>query len=514
MKKRYLVLLVVGMICLTVSLYQFWQTDEPTPQTAGTSAVRSEQHGEQAMVQKNVPIAYSEVRSSRERPAYDIEVQYDEKNYKLVGKQRVTVPNLGQETWPEIYFHLFPNAFKDWSYNKAAAPEKEGYIKVSDITVNGVAVKPEIDKTLMKLVLAEPLPAHKKATVEMAFTVQLPEGGSRLNHVAGTAFLAQWYPMLAVYDREGWHKDRYTTIGDPFYTKMADFTVTFRVPKGYRVISTAPGDGRRKLSQKMTLKQRNVRDFAAVVTKDYRVRTGKVGDTVVNLWYRGAMKDVAAPMYEAAVKAMRFFNESFGTYPYEEIDVVLGEHGHGIAGMEYPGLVTSVDRIMMQDGEQPAVNVVAHELAHQWWYGMVGNDQVKEPWLDEGLTSFSESLYMRKVEGKDEREMYAQAAAGSERINKQSGLTVVQKVYDYPEQLYGLMVYARPTAMMWALVDEIGEQKVIAVMREYFTRYKDKEATTADFIRTASEVSNKDLQPFFDKWLYFKDEPKSKKKTL
>lgn len=448
-------------------------------------------------------VQYESVTKSNERPAYRITARFDEKTGLLSGQMRVQVPNISSKRWSSIYFNLYPNAFRDWEFHEAAAPTKEGYIDVSDVKVNGVPVQPFIHKTVMKVNLPEPLPGRKRARVDMNFTLQLPRGGMRLNYVENTAFLAQWYPMLAQYDEEGWHKNPYTTVGDPFYSGMADFQVVFHVPRGYRVISSAD-DRNNRTEGVVTLSQQNVRDFAAVLTQDYKAKTVHVDGTAVNVWYRDAMADVTDELLRAATKGLRFFNEKFGQYSYAEIDVVLGETGRGIAGMEYPGLVTSVDRISTRYGEEPAVSVVVHELAHQWWYGMVGNNQAKEPWLDEGLTTFSESLFMSEVMGRPEREMYKQAAASSEQIHEKKGLTAVQMLYDYPEQLYGLMVYARPAAMLWDLTDRIGQDNVIRILQTYFRKYKNRIATTKDFIRVAEAVTGSDLRPFFNKWLYFR----------
>jgi aminopeptidase N len=241
----------------------------------------------------------------------------------------------------------------------------------------------------------------------------------------------------------------------------------------------------------------------AVITKDYQVIHGLSGKTQVNLWYLKGMEEVAKPLHDAAVDGMNFYGEKFGKYPYDEVDVVLGETGFGIAGMEYPGLVTSIPKVPSRKGEVPAVNVVVHELAHQWWYGLVGNNQVKEPWLDEGLTTFSEFLYMQKKMKEDERELLKRAAKRTDDIHRVIGVTSVESLYDYPDSIYAMMVYIRPAAMLYSLMDQIGEEKVMAILKTYYETYRFKIATTADFIRVANQVAGKDLTPFFKEWLYF-----------
>lgn len=489
MKKRYVISGLAGLLCLLTAMGIMWQSAALRDASATVASVAP---------------AYKNVSSDSERTVYKIDARYDDTSKTVTGHMRVLVPNGSETPWERLVFHVYPNVFREWEFSDAAAPQSEGGINVTDVTVGGLAADAKVDHTIMEIALPEPLAAGQKTEVGMAFTLQLPEGGMRLNHTGQTAFLAQWYPMLAVYGQEGWHRDPYTETGDPFFTEMADFHVSLNVPKGYEVISTAD-DSKYKKQKTTTLSQRNVRDFAVVITKDYKSKSGKVGDTDVHLWYTDKMHDVADEMLAAAENGLAFFNETFGSYPYPEIDVVLGESGHGIAGMEYPGLVTSIDRVVTREGEAPATQVVAHELAHQWWYGLVGSNQVKEPWLDEGLTTFSESLYMREVEGEDERAWFRQVKDKSDEIHEKKGLTVVERLYDYPEQLYALMVYARPAAMMWDLVEKIGQDRVMEILRTYFERYQYRIATTEDFIQVASDVSGEDLRPFFDKWLYFRE---------
>lgn len=445
------------------------------------------------------------VKDRVKRPHYSIEANYNDRKDEVSGHVTVKVPSNYLTGEKAVYFHLYPNAFRKWRFGEESKPKKPGFIDISNVKVNGKPTNQITRETVMKIPLSEELPKDKAVTIQMDYKLQLPHGGTRLNTFKQTAFLAQWYPILAVKDQEGWHIDPYTSVGDPFYTQISDFEVVFRLPKGYRVISTAE-DVDSSSSSLIVLKQKNVRDFVAVLTKDYQVKRGKFGDIKVNLWYQKGMDDVAQPLLKSAITSMEFFTKQFGRYPYKEVDVVLGETGFGIAGMEYPGLVTSIPKIWTEKGETPAVNVVAHELAHQWWYGVVGNNQVKEPWLDEGLTTFSEFLYMKEKMKVDDRQLLKRASTQTDQIHQSVGITSVESLYRYPDSIYGLMVYIRPAAMLFQLSDQIGKEKVLQILHTYYKKYQYRTATTEDFIRVANQVTKKDLTPFFNKWLYFKDQ--------
>ncbi|TCS94741.1 M1 family metallopeptidase [Hazenella coriacea] len=485
MKRRFFMFSISAVLVCMAMISTFHETAFPSEHQASSQS----------------PSSMNQVYQSR--PQYQIKATYDEKKDQVVGHMVVTLPETRTEPQSHVYFHLYPNAFKDWKYGQESRPTKPGYIQISNLKVNGKAVKEDIKETVMKVNLPNPVKQGESARIAMDFSLQLPHGGTRLNTYKQTAFLAQWYPMLAVQDQEGWHTDPYTTTGDPFYTQMSDFDVTFHIPKGYQVISTGNNQGHEGKSQ-VTIKQDNVRDFAAVLTKDYEVIKGKSGKVQVNLWYLKGMEKEAPVLHEAAVSGMKYFSEIFGAYPYDEIDIVLGETGYGIAGMEYPGLVTSLPTVPSHQGPTPAINVVVHELAHQWWYGVVGNNQVKEPWLDEGLTTFSEFLYMQEKMNEDEKELLKKATLRTNEINQAVGVTSADSLYKYPDHVYGLMVYIRPTAMMYSLMDEIGRDQVIKIMRTYYETYQFQTATTQDFIKIANQVSGKNLTPFFQKWLYFK----------
>lgn len=438
-----------------------------------------------------------------DRPLYQIEARFDPDKKEITGHLSVRLSEKRTEPQTEAYFHLYPNVFRNWKYGDEGKPKKPGFIEIKNLKVDGRPVKEKmLGDTIMRVPFIRPLPIGQSAQIEMDYRLKLPEGGTRLNTFNQTAFLAQWYPMLAVKDEDGWHIDPYTTTGDPFYTQMSDFEVTFHVPKGYRVISTGK-DPEKLVQGSVTIRQEQVRDFAAVITKDYHVVRKKAGKKNVHLWYLPGMEDVKDELAQAAVSGLEFFSQRFGEYPYEEIDVVLGETGFGIAGMEYPGLVTSIPKVPTDKGLKPAVNVVVHELAHQWWYGVVGNDQVKEPWLDEGITTFSELLYMHEKMNEDERSLLKRATERTDEIHQSIGITSADSLYDYPDAVYGLMVYIRPAAMFYALMDEIGKDKVMEILRTYYHEYQFKIATTNDFLKVANKVAGKDLTPFFKKWLFF-----------
>lgn len=432
---------------------------------------------------------------------YYFNIEYNEQLQLVSGELRVTIPNRSQDNLEELYFHLYPNVFSNWKWEEISRPKTKGSITITKASVNQIDVVPHQNETLLKINLPAPLKPQEQVEVSMTFELKLPENGVRLNYSENTIFLAQWYPMLAVYDKEGWHIDPYTTVGDPFFSEVANFHVNLTLPDGYYAVSTA--NDTVQDTNRVELNQNNVRDFAIMITKEYgKIAAISNNNVKVNLYYLNDQQEVAALLLGSAVEAMDFYDEAFGKYPLEEIDIVLADAGHGIAGMEYPGLVTS-NHLAKNSNRQflPAYNVVAHELAHQWWYSIVGNNQVKEPWLDEGLTSFSEYLYMEQVLNRtDIDEVMNKLKKYTDDIAEKNNIGVVQSIYTYGD-LYPYFVYGRPAAMLWELKRVYGLDTVEEILQNYYEQYKFKIATTEDFINVVNDVIGKDMTSFFDEWL-------------
>lgn len=456
-------------------------------------------------------VTYSFMNESKaEIPTYIFHINFDDKKSLIKGTMNIQVPNTSSKQLQELYFHLYPNAFANWKWEEASMPESIGYLRIKEAVVNDIKVVAHQRDTLLKINLPIPLKPKEIANVNLNFELKIPDKGLRLTKVNNTAFLAQWYPMLAVFDEEdGWHIEPYTTTGDPFFTEVANYEVYLQLPKGYRVISTG-NESRNTIeelenTQKVYLSQKKVRDFALMFTKDYqKISAMDDNKIIINLYYLPNQQEVAGLLFGGAMEAMDYYGKTFGPYPLEEVDIVLANAGNGIAGMEYPGLVTSDPSVRLKGDSLPAYNVVAHELAHQWWYSTVGNNQIAEPWLDEGLTSFSEYLYMEQVLGrKDIDEIMGRIKKYTDDIGIENNINVLQSIYNYGDN-YGLFVYGRPAAMLWEIKKRYGYDNVKKIMQTYYQKYKYRVATTEDFVQVVNQVLDQDMSTFFKNWFLLK----------
>ncbi|NLE77481.1 MAG: M1 family metallopeptidase, partial [Chloroflexi bacterium] len=223
--------------------------------------------------------------------------------------------------------------------------------------------------------------------------------------------------------------------------------------------------------------------------------------TVLHSHYYPAHQTMGEAVLAYASRSFRLFSELFGPYPYGELD--LAEVGIDALGIEYPGFIVLAESLYAN--EDPSTEfVVVHEMAHQWWYGLVGNDQLDEPWLDEALANYSTALYFEKVYG---------AEAGARVVNgyrqRYEGLLkqgrdapVAQPVTAFREEDYGSVVYQKGALFFHALRQEVGDDRFLAILRQYQARYRYGIARGKEFLSLAEALSGRSLRPLAQEWLY------------
>ena len=204
----------------------------------------------------------------------------------------------------------------------------------------------------------------------------------------------------------------------------------------------------------------------------------------------------------AAVDALKTFSDKFGEYPYESMSSVETQFLQG--GMEYPGLA------MISDALAPDIyrEALVHETAHQWWYAAVGNDEVRYPWLDEGLTEFSTSIFYRENPSYEvDYEKRIADALGAYVLyfdafkTASSDTSMTRKVCDYESPFeYTYMTYVKGELMFESLRSIIGDEKFFAGLRDYYASYKFKVAKPDDLIGCMEKAAGRNLKGFFDSW--------------
>jgi len=438
--------------------------------------------------------------------SYDISARLDVAQQRVVGIQRVTLKNNTGEALPVLFFNLPPNAFSrhsDTAYQRDlkrflnatlsavfSGNSDDASLTVQSVTVQGKQLQFSVQDTLLRLSLPQPLEPERSITLQIAFVNDLIEAapgnvfaGSyavRSGVREGVYTVAKWYPQLAVFDERGWQLHPYRLMGE-FYADFGDYTVQLTVPQAFVVGATGEQTDQRDHpdgSKTLTFRARNVHDVAWVASERFSVSESVVaGKTLRTLWLNNST------LSELVADSFGYYSDAFGPYAYGTLTAVQVTVG---GGMEYPGIV------MIARG---SVEEVSHEVAHQWWYAAVGNDEFDETWLDEGPTTFSSERYRIEARGEssDLRRMVGFKEPGIPVLTAASGFVSLRT--------FGEAIYTKGSGVLWMLRGLLGVETFDRALRTYYERFTYKNATTQDLIDTFETVSGQDLGWFFDQWL-------------
>lgn len=447
------------------------------------------------------------------KTVYQADVQVDPVKRQVLGHIAITFLPKDPK---HAYIHLYPYAFTSehqgaqWEQLLGKQPTLATYSS-TNLLVDGKPVDTKQTGTILEV----PLDATEKKSGEPApveltldFELTLPHNDGRMSYDEHAIWLGNWLPILAVHDENGWHLDPYEPIGDPFYSETADYEVKVTLPAAYQLASSATDsaaivDTLASGQRTYHLQADDVRDFALVIMDStYKRLETQIGDTAVRTWWRNTDNgDEVKYVHEGAAHSLTYFNSQFGTYPYAEYDVV--RIGGRINGMEYPAMVFLDGDHFMLGGENAAATIV-HETAHQWFYGLIGNDQVQEAWLDEGFTEYATLAFLS--------DFYP--TIGAERVRKRLTYGMIvpgyvaaqlrpwQELSAFPEnQSYSDLVYSRTSSMLWLLRDAWGEQRLHDVLRRYVETYSMRIANAEAWEAILSEESGEDASAFMDYWM-------------
>ncbi|OQA71450.1 MAG: Aminopeptidase N [Firmicutes bacterium ADurb.Bin248] len=239
-----------------------------------------------------------------------------------------------------------------------------------------------------------------------------------------------------------------------------------------------------------------LRDFALALMKEPYVETRQsAAGTAVTAF--GTSKKRAVYSADAAVAALDYFSRNIGTYPYDTFFVVPFDMG---GGMEYPGLVMLCERDLHGDDLSGAALVIGHEAAHQWFYSVVGSDQINAPWLDESLVEFLGFDFLRAYLGDEAAFARREARYGSLEGYKRTK-RIDSALYDFAGSEYFLIVYASGCAMYDELYRELGRDAFFEALATYFNANSFSIADRDDLVAAFSEAAGGDMARWFEQRL-------------
>ncbi len=362
--------------------------------------------------------------------------------------------------------------------------------------------------TTLKISLPSALQPGETFTFVVKFEENLPALRDRYGygevHSKPIASFGNWLPVMAIYENGKWTDYPYTTWGESFYAKSACFLVNITTDSNMIIAATGSFLGR------LSIDSYNIWMWNATLTRDFTFSasryfvTHSIIHNGINItsYYVSEDADVGEYGTQVAVQAIDCYSSRYIQYPYDRVSIVETPMNYG--GMEYPMLVQISDRTYSSQGYFEIVT--AHELGHQWWAYLSGNDPYMEPWLDEGFASYSEYLYTEYVYGWDSYLSYLHDDMSSYTTaigDTQSDFGVNHNMTWWENHgFYGTLVYTKGSIIVAMLRYVMGDDAFFNAMHDYFKHYAFRIVHIPDFQHIMESHYNASLDWFFDEWVY------------
>lgn len=491
---------------------------------------------------------YSQENYWQQNVNYTIDVSLNDKEHSLTGFETIEYSNNSPDTLKFIWFHLWPNAYKN---DKTAfsdqmlengstrfyfsSKEEKGYINRLDFKVNNITAATEdhsqhID--IIKLLLPSPLPPGQKAVITTPFHVKLPYNFSRGGHDGQSYQVTQWFPKPAVYDKDGWHPIPYLDQGE-FYSEFGDFTVNITVPENYVVAATGElqnSDEKNWIASRANFKwepetqkqknaygqvkkvttqfpqsasstktlqytQKDVHDFAWFADKRFAVQQDTLqlpSGRIIDLFsfYTHYQYTSWKNALQSVKNAVLHYSKLVGEYPYNTVSIVEGPEGYN-GGMEYPTIT------LITPGADAKVldKIIIHEVGHNWFYGILGTNERKYPWMDEGINSYYDALY-------DSIKYNKTQALEKLLIKTKVVIKTDQPIGSASEKFspinYGVIAYFKTAWWLQYLRSKIGSDAFNKGMQQYYQQWKFKHPQPEDFKNSIEKAANTKLESVFN----------------
>ena len=462
---------------------------------------------------------------------YTIDVSLDTETALYGGTQKLVYTNNSPETLHKVFYHLYFNAFKpgsEMAVRQKSGGDKntrfkvdldsltldqQGYLKVSGLMQDGVLLSPIDSETILEVPLHKPILPGESTTFELSFKGHVPDVVRRAgkNSKEGVAFsMAQWYPKMAEYDREGWNADPYT--GREFHGVWGDFDVKITLNKKFVVaasgylqnaedIGMGYSDRKKPKSKKGNVTWHfvapQVHDFTWAADPEYIHDTYPGPNNVtLHFFYKNNPEIIEnwKKLQPDTVKLMKFYNEKVGAYPYKQYSVVQGGDG----GMEYAMLT------LITGGRKygSLFGVTAHELAHSWFQHILATNETKHEWMDEGFTSFISTLAEDQILEKNKDFPLERSYSGYFNL-AESGVEMPQSTnanrYSH-NYAYESTAYSKGAVFLGQLGYIVGKEKLYVILQTYYDEWKFKHPLPNDLRQIAERVSGLQLQWFLTDW--------------
>ena len=349
----------------------------------------------------------------------------------------------------------------------------------------------------------------------------------------GILSFANFYPVVARHDGEAWDLDR-STLGDIGPDSLSHVRAHVELPAGYVVAASgmqAHEAQQEDARQRVDFSAGCMRDFALLASSQFTTMERRQGDVRVRSFFRTTERAMGEKVLDAAAWALADFEKRFGTYPYRELDLVEQALAGGVGGVEFAGLGTvasmfykptvrasdrSLDTMLLGGGNtDPGLKDIAaefttaHEVAHQWFHGIVGSDSRKHPWQDEALAQFCAMMYCEDRYGaaraRRDGDLNARMSYQMMRVLGAPDGPVDAPAGTQSQLVYGGLVYGKGPYYLDALRHRLGDASFFAAMKDYVARHYLSFAQEHAFEQTMAHAvgaSPTDIATLSHRWLH------------
>ena len=447
-----------------------------------------------------------------------MDITYND-DYTFSVKQTLSYKNQSEDSLDKLMMHLYPRSFRqgasssvvsNLNYNKCYYNgESFGDIEITTLKVNNVdkdIVLEGSDSDILNIAFDEELAKGNTTEIYLEYLVTLPNINHRFGYNENTINMGNFYPIACVYEDGKFVADSYHYNGDPFYSDMANYNVTISIPETFKLANTGniTSTTTNENISTHTISAKTVRDFAFAISDKFNIISDTINNVKVNYYYYN--NQYPEECLQAGVDAIETFNRLFGEYPYDVINIVEAGFVHG--GMEYPNMVLISDEV---DVQSDYINVIIHEVAHQWWYGIVGNNEYNYGWLDEGLTEYSTLLFYEENESynvdtdeliKNTTNSFVTFVEVYNKVFSKADTTMNRKLNEYNnESEYVYIAYVKGMLIFDNIRELIGDEKFSKCLKQYFNDCKYTNATPEDLITSFEKGSSMPLREVFESWM-------------
>jgi hypothetical protein len=499
--------------------------------------------------------SYQSPAQSPRNASYSIEARLDVPRHTIEGTLELEWRNTTGAPQQRFPFHLYWNAFRNNLSTSArgtggraarfASGERGfGYTQVrtialvdaqgeADLTPTLRYLQPDDgnpdDRTLAEVESPRPVPPDATVRFRVAWTSRVPYGDvGRAGWVHDYHFVVQWFPKIAGTAGGRFVAHQFHPHSE-FFSDFGVYDVRLTLPRGFVVGATGRQESKTENpdgTETFRFRQEDVHDFAWTASRRYLDRRGRFEDpgyppVDIRLLLQPEHSHLAERYLEAARIALRSYGAWSAPYPYPQITVVDPAWTSGAGGMEYPTLLTGGANRFSPPVLQSPETVTIHESGHQFWYGLVANNEFEEAWLDEGFNRYHDrkaAFLALGPKGWARRYFGLPGRGGSGwpvvapgvflRMNddqlaqlRRSGRsdTMARPTWRYLDHdSWGLNSYGKPALSLHTLEGLLGDETMTRILRTYAHRYRFQHPQSRDFVAVVNEVTGADWQWYFD----------------